>query len=33
MNKIEKGEKEVPRVSYEPTHIKSRFMDAIANGE
>lgn len=29
--KIEKGEKEVPRVSHEPTHIKGRFMDAIAN--
>jgi sulfopyruvate decarboxylase beta subunit len=29
--KIEKGEKEVPRVSYEPAHIKSRFKEAIAN--
>jgi phosphonopyruvate decarboxylase/sulfopyruvate decarboxylase subunit beta len=31
--KIEKGEKEVPRVSHEPTHIKSRFKEAIANRE
>lgn len=27
--KIEKGEKEVPRVYHEPIHIKNRFMDAI----
>jgi thiamine pyrophosphate-dependent acetolactate synthase large subunit-like protein len=31
--KIEKGEKEVPRVSHEPTQIKSRFKEAIANRE
>jgi len=31
--KIEKGEKEVPRVSHEPTHIKSRFKEAMGNGE
>jgi len=31
--KIEKGEKEVSRVSYEPTHIKNRFKEAIANRE
>ena len=29
--KIEKGEREVPRISYEPTHIKGRFKEAIAN--
>ena len=29
--KIEKGEKEVPRVSYGPAHIKNRFKEAIAN--
>ena len=29
--KIEKGEREVPRVSHEPTYIKSRFKEAIAN--
>ena len=29
--KIEKGEREVPRVSYEPTYIKNRFKEAIAN--
>lgn len=27
--KIEKGEKEVPRVSYEPTYIKNRFRKTI----
>lgn len=27
--KIEKGEKEVPRVSYEPIYIKNRFMEMI----
>jgi sulfopyruvate decarboxylase beta subunit len=27
--KIEKGEKEVPRVSYEPPYIKNRFKEAI----
>ena len=27
--KIEKGEREVPRVSYEPVYIKSRFMETI----
>ena len=31
--KIEKGEKEVSRVSYEPTYIKNRFKEAIADGE
>lgn len=31
--KIEKGEREVPRVSHEPTNIKSRFKEAIANRE
>lgn len=31
--KIEKGEREVPRVSHEPTYIKSRFKEAIANRE
>ena len=31
--KIEKGEREVPRVSHEPTHIKNRFKEAIANRE
>lgn len=31
--KIEKGEKEVPRVSHEPTYIKSRFKEAIASME
>jgi sulfopyruvate decarboxylase beta subunit len=31
--KIEKGEKEVPRVSYEPAYIKNRFEGAIANRE
>lgn len=29
--KIEKGERDVPRVSYEPIHIKNRFKEAIAN--
>lgn len=29
--KIEKGDKEVPRVSHEPIHIKNRFKEAIAN--
>ena len=29
--KIDKGEEEVPRVAHEPTHIKSRFIEAIAN--
>ena len=28
--KLEKGEKEVPRVSYEPTHLKDRFKGVIA---
>lgn len=27
--KIEKGEREVPRVSYEPTYIKNRFKETI----
>ena len=31
--KIEKGEKEVPRVSHEPTYIKNRFEEAIASSE
>ena len=31
--KIEKGEREVSRVFYEPTHIKNRFKEAIANRE
>ena len=31
--KIEKGEKEVSRVSYEPTHIKNRFKEGIANSQ
>ena len=31
--KIEKGEREVPRVSHEPTNIKNRFKEAIANRE
>lgn len=26
---IEKGEREVPRVSYEPTHTKNRFMETV----
>ena len=29
--KIEKGEREVSRVSHEPTYIKSRFKEAIGN--
>lgn len=31
--KIDKGEKEVPRVSHAPTHIKNRFKEAVANRE
>jgi len=31
--KIEKGEREVPRVSHEPTNIKNRFKETIANRE
>lgn len=31
--KIEKGEREVSRVSYDPAHIKNRFNEAIANRE
>ena len=31
--KVEKGEREVSRVSYEPTHIKNRFKEALANKE
>ena len=31
--KVEKGEKEVPRVSYEPAYIKGRFKEAIGNSQ
>ena len=31
--KVEKGEREVLRVSYEPAYIKSRFKEAIVNRE